>query len=156
MVVIVVGAWWAYSQKITNLPSYGNPNPSYGPTPSQAKSLKAPQKTKMSRSESGSMGYTTLVRQYSDRKIQFDEFCHGVPGQLVVKKGQQILLDNRSSDTKTIKLDSQPHVLPGYNYRLVVITTSNPLPYSLGIDCKSVNGNTENSAVINVQALIYK
>ncbi len=149
MVVIVVGAWWIYSHKTISLPGYGNPNPSYSPTPSQVKSLKAPQKTKTS-------DYTTLIQQYSDRKIQFDASCHGIPGQLVLKKGQQIFLDNRSSDTKTIKLGSQSYVLPGYNYRVVIVSTSNPLPYSLGIDCRSVNGSTENTAVINIQALISR
>ncbi len=55
------------------------------------------------------------------REVQFDALCHGVPGQMVVKKGDSILLDNRSSDTKTIKLDSQSYVLPGYNYKVVVV-----------------------------------
>ncbi len=154
LIVIVVGAWWMYSNK-TNLPGYGDLNPvNYSPSPTPGKSLKASPKT--SEPESVSADYNTLLKQYVGRYIQFDSLCHGIPGQMVVKKGQSILLDNRSADTKTIKLDSQSYMLPGYNYRIVLIGTTKPLPYSLGIDCKSVNGSTENTAVINVQALIYQ
>ncbi len=155
MVVIVVGAWWVYSNK-TNLPGYGNQNQvnySPSPTPAMGKYLKPSQKTSPV-PQSGD--YTTLLRQYVGHEIQFNELCHGVPGQMVVKKGDKVLLDNRSADTKTIKLDSQSYVLPGYNYKVVTVTTSNSLPYLLGIDCKSTNGNTENTAVINIEALILQ
>jgi len=154
LVVIAVGAWWIYTNKTIVLPGYGNPSSSSSPTPSQVKSYKSSKKPTAPEPSSMSTDYTALIQQYSDKKVQFNEFCHGIPGQLVVKKGQQILLDNRSADTKTIRLDSQTYVLSGYGYKVVVVSTSNPLPYSLGIDCRSANGSTENGTAINIQANI--
>ncbi len=158
MVVVVVGAWWVYSNK-GNLPGSGYQSPAnYSPSPTPKKgksSSKAPQQTPVS--QSGSGDYTSLLQQYSGRTFQFDDLCHGTPGQMVVKKGQSILLDNRSANPITLRLDTQSYMLAGYGFKVVNVNPPNPLPYQLGVDCRSsVNGGTENGVTINVQALIYQ
>lgn len=98
--------------------------------------------------------YDQVLAAYADKRIQFNEKCQGIPGQMVLKKGTKIMLDNRSKYTQTINLDGTKIVLPAYSWQLVTITTENQLPYNFGIDCKSEGGTTENGAMINLQALI--
>ncbi len=103
-----------------------------------------------------SVTYTQLFNQYIGRSIQFNDLCQGQPGQMVIKRGTQILLDNRSSIPKTILLDKQSVSLAAYGYKVVTITTDKSLPYSLGIDCRSANGSGENTTTLNIQASILQ
>ncbi len=98
--------------------------------------------------------YDQVLAAYADRRIQFNEKCQGIPGQMVLKKGTKIMLDNRSKYVQTINLDGTKVVLPAYSWQIVTVTTKNQLPYNFNIDCKSDGGSTENGAVINLQALI--
>ncbi len=98
--------------------------------------------------------YDQTLAAYADRRIQFNEKCQGIPGQMVLKAGTKIMLDNRSKYTQTISLDGAKVVLPAYSWQIVTVTTKNQLPYGFGIDCKSEGGTTENGAMINLQALI--
>ncbi len=98
--------------------------------------------------------YDQTLAAYTDKRIQFNEKCQGIPGQMVLKTGTKIMLDNRSKYAQTINLDGAKVVLPAYSWQIVTITTKNQLPYSYRIDCKSEGGTTENGAVINLQALI--
>lgn len=98
--------------------------------------------------------YDQVLAAYADKRIQFNEKCQGIPGQMVLKTGTKIMLDNRSKYAQTINLDGTKVVLPAYSWQVVTITTKNQLPYNFGIDCKSEGGTTENGAMINLQALI--
>jgi len=98
--------------------------------------------------------YDQTLAAYADKRIQFNEKCQGIPGQMVLKKGTKIMLDNRSKYIQTIDLNGIKVVLPAYSWQIVTVTTNNQLPYNFGIGCKSEGGNTENGAMINLQALI--
>lgn len=101
-----------------------------------------------------SQTYEQALLAYAGKRIQFNEKCQGTPGQMVLKTGTKIMLDNRSKYIQTINLDGTKIVLPAYGWQTATVTTKNQLPYNFGIDCKSVNGTTENGAMINLQALI--
>ena len=126
--------------------SLTNPTPS--PTPSSG--YVPGKKT----TPTAGLTYDQTLAAYADKRIQFNEKCQGIPGQMVLKKGTKIMLDNRSKYTQTINLDGTKVVLPTYSWQVVTITTKNQLPYNFGIDCKSEGGTTENGAMINLQALI--
>ncbi len=123
-------------------------NPTSSPTPS---SNYVPGKKTTSTT---GQTYDQTLAAYADRRIQFNEKCQGIPGQMVLKTGTKIMLDNRSKYVQTINLDGAKVVLPAYSWQIVTITTKNNLPYNYEIDCKSDGGSTENGAVINLQALI--
>ncbi len=123
-------------------------NPTTSPTPS---SSYVPGKKTV---PTAGQTYDQTLAAYADRRIQFNEKCQGIPGQMVLKKGTKIMLDNRSKYVQTINLDGAKVVLPAYSWQIVTVTTKNQLPYSFGIDCKSEGGATENGAMINLQALI--
>ena len=121
------------------------------PTPSPTSSPSLPGKKTM---PTAGQTYEQVLAAYADKRIQFNEKCQGIPGQMVLKKGTKIMLDNRSKYIQTINLDGAKVVLPAYSWQIATITTKNQLPYNYGIDCKSEGGTTENGAMINLQALI--
>lgn len=104
----------------------------------------------------GTVAYQELLRQYVGKVVQFDNQCHGTPGQMVVKKGAKIMLDNRSNITVTVSLDNQTISLAPYYYQIVTVTTSKALPYDMGIDCKSTKGSNTNTTTVQIQASILQ
>lgn len=125
-------------------------NPTTSPTPTPSSGYVPGKKTTTAASQT----YDQTLAAYADKRIQFNEKCQGIPGQLVLKKGTKIMLDNRSKYVQTLNLDGAKVVLPAYSWQIVTVTTKNQLPYNFNIDCKSEGGTTENGAVINLQALI--
>lgn len=151
-VIIAVAAVWLLQKNVPTPYSY----PANGsPTPSSVLKAGSKSSTKLGQ-PAANVTYTELINQYAGKLVQFDDLCHGTPGQLVVKKGTKIMLDNRSKNALIVMLDSQTVNLPAYHYQIVAITTSKPLPYDLGIDCKSPTGSGTNSATVQIQAAILQ
>lgn len=153
IVVVVLGAW-LLSKKLTGK-SLGefiglSPTPSSSPTPTP----KALRKATPTPVVTPSITYEQALIQYADRKIQFNEKCQGIPGQMSLKAGQKLLIDNRSNDQKTLTFDNQTYTLPAYNWRIITVLAAKALPYNLGVTCNSSNGTSMlwNSVVINLQA----
>lgn len=161
LVAVAVGvAWWWQKHGLQGIPSNvaQDLGISVSPTPvSKAKATGTKNVSQpVSNPNDSNPTYGQLLNQYVDRMIQFDDFCHAIPGQIVVKKGTKVLIDNRGKDGKTIKLDNQTLGLEGYHYQVVTISTDRALPYNLSLDCTSVSTISKNSAVINIEATIYK
>ncbi len=148
ILVVVLAVWKLPGLFGKNLGGLNLTNPTSSPTPSSGY---VPGKKTTSTT---GLTYDQTLAAYADRRIQFNEKCQGIPGQIVLKKGTKIMLDNRSKYTQTINLDGTKVVLPAFSWQIVTITTKNQLPYNFGIDCKSEGGSTENGATINLQALI--
>ena len=155
VLVAIVGLWslsnkWGGVDLSSLNPSYNNLSYSSSPTPTAKKTTPA------SPVPTAGITYEQAVVQYAGQRIQLNAACQGTPGQMVIKKGTKIMLDNRSKDTMTLRLDNQTVVLPGYNWRIMTINTTKTLPYDLGIDCKSSSGASENGAVLRIQANILQ
>ena len=148
ILVAILVIWKLPSLLGKNWEGLGLTSPTPSPTPSS--SYVPGKKTTPATSQT----YDQTLAAYADRRIQFNEKCQGIPGQMVLKKGTKIMLDNRSKYVQTINLDGTKVVLPAYSWQIVTVTTKNQLPYNFGIDCKSEGGTTENGAMINLQALI--
>jgi hypothetical protein len=158
LAVVVVGGLWLWSKNGSLIPTYESGNPAYSP----ASSLKASTKNKSSGSPgitatpASNPAFSQLEMQYRNlgQLIEFNDLCHSTPAKIVVKSGAKLMLDNRSSIPKTIRLDSDYYDLPAYTYRFAIAKTTHSLPYNLGIDCKSSAGSSENETTINIEALI--
>lgn len=158
-VVVLAGVvWWSQQPTGTSSPfSYLNGSPSASATPLvKKKNATAAKSVTTPAIPTANSEYGALVNQYSaaGTLLAFDDICRIAPGRIVIKTGTKVMLDNRSSIAKTIRLDNDSFALPAYNYRVILISPAKTLPYDLGIDCKSASGNSENGGVINVQALI--
>jgi len=121
-------------------------SPSPTPSPSPVSGKKA--------SPAPGLTYDQALATYAGNRIQFNEKCQAIPGQMALKNGTKIMLDNRSKYDQTVSLEGMKVALPGYSWQVVTIATKSQLPYSFKIDCQSQGGVTKNSAVINLQALI--
>lgn len=97
------------------------------------------------------ISYDDAVQQYMNSRIQFDQYCQGKPSSMVLKSGGKIMLDNRSGDARTIKVDGKAYSLAGYGYQIITLSKpSSALPYSIKIDC----GTAVNVAQVLLQAQI--
>ncbi len=91
--------------------------------------------------------YGEAVNFYAGKRIQFDQNCVASPYAQVFKKGDVIMLDNRSNTTKKISLDGKSYTITGYDYSLATLTTLVQLPHTILIDCD----DRQNVASINLQ-----
>ncbi|MDP2647879.1 MAG: hypothetical protein Q8P35_01395 [Candidatus Yanofskybacteria bacterium] len=97
------------------------------------------------------ISYDAAVQQYANSRIQFDQYCQGNPSNMSLKSGNKIMLDNRSGDARTIKVDGTAYSLAGYGYQIITLSKpSSALPYTIKIDC----GTAVNVAQVLLQAQI--
>lgn len=91
--------------------------------------------------------YDEALKIYANRRIQFDQNCVASPNTATFKKGTIIMLDNRSSLSRTIALGNLKYTVKAYDFALVTLTTTYPLPHIILVDC----GTKQNTATINLQ-----
>ncbi|KKW02275.1 MAG: hypothetical protein UY36_C0009G0010 [Parcubacteria group bacterium GW2011_GWA1_49_11] len=139
VLVILGGVWWMNTRNLT--PTSSNlTGASASPTVS-ANAVKA-SGTKKTSSPTPAMSYTQMVAQYGSNRIQFGEDCQTVPESAVFKNGTTIMLDNRSNQTRTIRLNSKSYTLSPYGYQIVTLTDSS-LPETIKVSCNTrVNAGT--------------
>lgn len=146
-IVVVVLVVWLLQKNVPAPISYQTNSPT--PTAALKVGTKSPANTAQTVANTT---YSQLLNQYAGRIVQFDDVCKATPGQMAVKKGTKIMLDNRSKIAKTVLLDGQSISLPAYNYSIVTMTTTKSLPYSMGIDCQSKGGASMNTFTVQIQA----
>jgi hypothetical protein len=92
------------------------------------------------------LAYGEAWKIYGDRRIQFSETCYATPAHSTYKNGTEIMLDNRSPESKTFRLGNIAHVIAGYDYKIVKLSYDT-FPTEVLIDC----GAQQNVATIIVQ-----
>lgn len=80
--------------------------------------------------------YTELVKEYVDRRIQFDQNCQMSPNSVTYKNGVSMMLDNRSAETKKITVGGTNYSIGGYGYKIITLSSKN-LPNELWFNCNS-------------------
>ena len=93
------------------------------------------------------LSYDEALAQYADKRIQFDRTCQATPNTPTYKTGTRIMLDNRSAESRTIRIGTLRTVtIPAWGFTTLELTSKN-LPEMLDVDC----GTGENVATIIVQ-----
>jgi hypothetical protein len=93
------------------------------------------------------MSYQTALSTYANRRLQFDKNCQATPNTVTYKSNTNIMLDNRSPESRTIRLGGLGNVtVKGYGFKIVNLTTAT-LPVTLSIDC----GASQNVATVLMQ-----
>ena len=152
VVVVAVGAWWVYSNKIKvpSLPGFGGLNKS-SPSPVARVTAKPVAKKSTTPAPTPTKIYSDVVKEYEGRRIQFDERCQVVPQSPTYKNGTSIMLDNRSASARTVMVGAAKYDLVAYGYR--VVTLSSPsLPKELSLVC----GSSGNVGKVLLQAQILQ
>ncbi len=92
-----------------------------------------------------SMSYTQALNTYKDRKIQFGVDCAATPSNMTFRNNTNIMLDNRSAQSRTITLGTTYTVKP-YGFKIINLSSST-LPKTILVDC----GQKQNIATILLQ-----
>lgn len=88
--------------------------------------------------------YTEMIVAYKDRTIQFNAQCQVPPlTQRGFKVGTDVMLDNRSAETKTIIIGGVTHTLNGYGWKVVSLNSAG----NFMVDCN----DRQNVTTITVQ-----
>lgn len=150
IILVVIGIWLMNKNQgsDSSLIDQNGPVVSSSVTPTVTVKKAVPKATELK------LSYSETVAQFKDRRIQFNSQCQGIPGQLSVKNNEKIMLDNRSSDSKTLTIDGQKYEIAGYDWKVITASTPKAMPYGMSIHCKSVNNSVGNAGLIYLQANI--
>lgn len=89
--------------------------------------------------------YQQAIKTYEGKRIQFDATCQATPFNMTYKDGTYLMLDNRSPETRTIKIGT-PYTIKGYSFKIVKLANVSKAT-SLGVDCDA----RQNVATVLVQ-----
>jgi hypothetical protein len=89
--------------------------------------------------------YGEALAIYKNSRIQFDTLCQASPNNFVYKNGTNIMIDNRSPVSRSIKVGSVYNV-EAYGFKIIQLS-SIVLPTKWLVDCD----NSQNVATITIQ-----
>ena len=150
LVVVVVGAWLVYSNRLPSLPGLVDQN-QLSPSPSPVAGTAAKSVAKNNAIPTSTKSYTELVKEYEGKRIQFDDRCQVVPQSPTYKNGTSVLLDNRSASARSVMVGGTKYDLVAYGYRIVTLSSPS-LPKELAVSC----GSSGNVGKILLQAQILQ
>lgn len=93
-----------------------------------------------------SLSYQQALEKYKDKRIQFDNSCATTPKTVTYKDNTGIMLDNRSAQTRTIKIGST-YTVKGYGFKIVTLPDTYKQSKTILVDCDG----QQNVATILVQ-----
>ena len=89
--------------------------------------------------------YAQALQKYKNARIQLDQDCRAIPNNVTYKNNTNIMIDNRASIARTVKVGSS-FSIPAYGFQIVKLI-SPTLPVTWYMDC----GSSKNVATILIQ-----
>ncbi|MBX4200914.1 hypothetical protein KW786_02175 [Candidatus Parcubacteria bacterium] len=80
------------------------------------------------------ISYSDALAQYATRRIQLDKNCAATPNSVTYKDNTGIMIDNRSPETRTVKVGSSFTIKP-WGFKIVVLPDIAVKPSTLLVDC---------------------
>ncbi len=93
-----------------------------------------------------SISYANALVKYADRRIQLDKSCQAHPNTATYKDNTGIMIDNRSPNTRTVKVGYTFTIKP-YGFKIVVLPDIYLKSKTLLVDCDK----SQNVATVLVQ-----
>ena len=93
-----------------------------------------------------SIAYADALVKYADRRIQLDTQCQAFPRTVTYKDNTGIMIDNRSPETRTVKVGVTFTIKP-WGFKIVVLPNVYLTNKTLLVDCDK----SQNVATILVQ-----
>lgn len=91
--------------------------------------------------------YQQALEKYKDRRLQFNDRCQAsAPNVVTYKDNTGIMLDNRSAETRTIKVGATYTIKP-YGFKIITLPDIYRQPQKLLVDCDG----QQNVATVLVQ-----
>lgn len=91
------------------------------------------------------VSYAQALEKYKDARIQLDQNCQATPNIMTFKNNTNIMIDNRASIARTVKVGST-FSIKGYGFKIVKLS-STTLPATWYVDCDK----SQNVATILIQ-----
>jgi len=156
VVIILIILGWMIFNKNESIP--GSSENTISPTPTASVAVKKPATVKPKTNADDSLTYADALKAYGDKRVQFDGICQATPYQFTIRNGAKIMLDNRASNGKIIKMENQTYNLTGYGFKVVTISSSKPMPYDITVSCSTTDTKSSiyNSFLLKVQANILE
>lgn len=92
------------------------------------------------------ISYNDALIKYAGRRIELDKDCHGYPASISYKDNVGIMIDNRSSMTRTVKVGTTFTIKP-WGFKIVVLPDVYLVSKTLLVDCDG----SQNVATILIQ-----
>lgn len=93
-----------------------------------------------------SLSYADALVQYADRRIQLDKTCQAHPNNVTYKDNTGIMIDNRSPETRTVKVGTTFTIKP-YGFKIIVLPDVYLKSKTILVDCDG----SQNVATILIQ-----
>lgn len=91
------------------------------------------------------ISYQDALARFKDARIQLDSNCQASPNNSTYKNGANIMIDNRSDKTRTVRVGSTFTIQP-WGFKIVRLSSAT-LPATWYVDCDS----SQNVATILIQ-----
>jgi len=92
------------------------------------------------------ISYANALVKYADRRIQLNTMCQAFPGSVTYKDNTGIMIDNRSPNTRTVKIGNTFTIKP-WGFKIVILPDVYLKSKTILVDCD----NSQNVATILVQ-----
>jgi hypothetical protein len=90
--------------------------------------------------------YEQALIKYADARIQLSEDCQAHPNIITRKNNTEIMIDNRASVARSIKMNSKTYSIKAYGFKVIKLSSST-LPATWFMDC----GTSKNVATVLIQ-----
>jgi len=140
VLALVIYGWWSFKK---NPPSVVLPEPSQ--IVSENTNVGGSRTSTSNPSVPLTYTYAEALVKYKDTRIQLDQNCQATPNVMTFKNNTTIMIDNRSSMARTVKVDSI-YSIKGYDFKIVKLSSAT-LPFTWYVDCDK----SQNVATILIQ-----
>jgi len=93
-----------------------------------------------------SIAYADALIKYKDKRIQLDKICQATPNRVTYKDNIGIMIDNRSAQTRTVKVGATYTIKP-WGFKIIVLPDVYLRSSTLLVDCDK----SQNVATVLVQ-----
>ncbi len=139
LIVVAIIVFFIFSNKQTNNSATNN-------TATNNTTTKSNTASKNTNNIAASISYSDALVKYADRRIQLDPICQAHPNTVTYKDNTGIMIDNRSAQTRTIKIGTTFTLKP-YGFKIVVLPDVYLKSKTILVDCDQ----SKNVATILIQ-----
>lgn len=148
-IVLIAGAGAGFSMYYLNRQIVNEDTSIYLGLDVNQEDKESPTARKVSTDFDSLLSYQEAKTKYEGRRIQLDN-CTAIPSYMTVKGGTKLMLDSRSPEGNEVILDGTPHLLKGYEFKVITLSAKTS-PYTINIDCDTPFSQHYNIAQILVQ-----
>ncbi len=136
LVVLVLLFWWIQRSPGGGLSSENSEMQSTEDTSEGSINKAAPK---------AALSYQQALTKYKNARIQLDKTCQAIPNNVTYKSGSSVMIDNRSSMARTVKLGSS-FSIKAWGFKIVKLEPQT-VPATWFMDCDK----SQNVATVLIQ-----